>query len=79
MAVLSITGLFGRFWNGYCLTHSGSQHAYETSTWERGLNRKVFLTQLKEEDLRIRKEYGIKDDEDWFDGRWGIRKHKRSK
>ena len=34
------------------------------------------MKKLKEEDLRIRKEYGIKDDEDWFDGRWGIRKQK---
>ena len=40
---------------------------------------RVQMKKLKEEDLRIRKEYGIKDDEDWFDGRWGIRKHKRSK
>ena len=40
---------------------------------------RVQMKKLKEEDLRIRKEYGIKDDEDWFDGRWGIKKYKRSK
>ena len=43
----------------------------------------VFLSEqdakkLKEEDEKIRKEYGIKDDEDWFDGRYGIKVFKRS-
>jgi len=32
---------------------------------------------LKEEDEKIRREYGIKDDEDWFDGRHGIKIYKR--
>ena len=27
--------------------------------------------------LKIRKEYGIKDDKDWFDGRHGIKIYKR--
>jgi hypothetical protein len=40
---------------------------------------RVRMEKLKEEDLRIRKEYGIKDDEDWFDGRNGIIISKRSK
>ncbi len=31
----------------------------------------------KEEDLRIRKKYGIKDDEDWFIGNYGIKVFKR--
>ena len=50
-----------------------------TFTAEQENAERVQMKKLKEEDLRIRKEYGIKDDEDWFDGRWGIRKHKRSK
>jgi len=41
--------------------------------------RRIAEQKAKEEDLRIRKEYDIKDDEDWFDGRWGIKKYKRSK
>ena len=40
---------------------------------------RVRMEKLKEEDLRIRKEYGIKDDEDWFDGRNGIKVYKSSK
>ena len=31
----------------------------------------------KEEDEKIRREYGIKDDGDWFDGRYGIKIYKR--
>ena len=31
----------------------------------------------KEEDEKIRREYGIKDDEDWLDGRYGIKIYKR--
>lgn len=40
--------------------------------------RRIAEQKAKEEDLKIRKEYGIKDDEDWFDGRWGIKTNKRS-
>ena len=35
-----------------------------------------WLRKMKEEDEKIRKEYGIKDDEDWFDGRYGIKIYK---
>ena len=45
------------------------------------INQKAFEEEqmriLKEEDEKIRKEYGIKDDEDWFDGREGIKIYKR--
>jgi hypothetical protein len=41
--------------------------------------RRISENKAKEEDLRIRKQYGIKDDEDWFDGRSGIKTYKRSK
>jgi hypothetical protein len=34
MAVLSITGLFGRLSNGNCLTHFGFEYAIKASTWE---------------------------------------------
>ena len=40
--------------------------------------RRIAEQKAKEEDLKIRKEYGIKDDEDWFDGRWGIKTYKSS-
>jgi hypothetical protein len=40
--------------------------------------RKKFLKSLKEKDEEIRKKYGIKDDEDYFDGRYKIHIFKRS-
>ena len=48
---------------------------------QKRINERIRIAEEKEreEDLRIRKEYGIKDDEDWFDGRWGIKVYKRSK